>query len=39
MTEEEWVQQALSTIPPMSEGKKVRLALIFREAENDPDHW
>jgi hypothetical protein len=31
MTEDEWVQQALSTLPPMSPTKKVRLALLFRE--------
>lgn len=31
MTEDEWVQQAISTIPPMSENKKARLALLFRQ--------
>jgi hypothetical protein len=31
MTEEEWVQQALSTLPPMSPTKKARLALLFRD--------
>jgi hypothetical protein len=31
MTEDEWVQQALSTMPKMSDTKKARLGLLFRE--------
>jgi hypothetical protein len=31
VTEEEWVQEALSKMPAMSETKKSRLALIFRD--------
>lgn len=31
MTDEEWVQQALSTMPPISATKKMRLASLFRE--------
>jgi hypothetical protein len=31
LTEEEWVQQALSTLPPISPTKKARLALLFRD--------
>jgi hypothetical protein len=42
MTDEEWVQQAIADLPPMSEwaeGKANRLALLFREAnENVADH-
>jgi hypothetical protein len=38
MTEDEWVQQAMATMPAMSESKRHRLALIFREEENGPDY-
>lgn len=31
MTEDEWVQQALSDLPPMSDAKRSRLRSIFRD--------
>jgi hypothetical protein len=31
MTEDEWVQEALSNMPAMSEAKKSKLAMIFSE--------
>ena len=44
MTNEEWVTEAIAAMPPISDRKKNRLALIFREGarearelQNDPD--
>jgi len=34
MTEDEWVQHALSTRPRMSESKRSKLALLFGEGED-----
>jgi hypothetical protein len=37
VTEDEWVQQALATLPEMPPTKKATLALLFREEPSELD--